>query len=145
MGYAYNPHLLWSPDSKKIMAYKVKPGAEHKIYFVESSPEDQLQPKLEERNYLKPGDELDFKSPQVFNVEKKNHIPVATALFDAQYSINNFKWTDDSSSLTFEYNQRGHQVYRVLNVNAETGNVQAIIDETSPTFIDYSGKSIATM
>ena len=139
-GFAYDPHVLWSPDSKKLMAYKVKPGAEHKIYFVASSPDDQLQPKLESRNYLKPGDELDFKSPQLFDVEAKKHIPVATDLFDSQYSLNNFKWNDDSSSFTFEYNQRGHQMYRILKVNAENGNVQAIIDETSPTFIDYSGK-----
>ncbi len=139
-GYAYDPNILWSPDSKKIMAYKVKPGAKHEIYFVESSPDDQLQPKLQSRDYLKPGDELDFKSPQIFDVEKKKHIPVATDLFNAQYSINGFKWADDSEAFTFEYNQRGHQVYRVLKVDAETGKVQAIIDESSPTFIDYSGK-----
>ncbi len=139
-GFYYSPHILWSPDSKKIMAYKLRPHEEHKVYFVKSSPEDQLQPELENRNYLKPGDQVDYKSPQVFIVATKENIEVPTALFDQQYSINNFKWLDDSSAFTFEYNQRGHQVYRVLSVNAENGEVRAIIDETSPTFIDYSGK-----
>ncbi|MEH6407224.1 MAG: prolyl oligopeptidase family serine peptidase, partial [Leeuwenhoekiella sp.] len=60
--------------------------------------------------------------------------------FDSQYSINSIEWLDDSSAFTFEYNQRGHQVYRVLSVDAASGKVRAIIDETSPTFIDYSGK-----
>ncbi len=139
-GFYYASRILWSPNSKKIMAYKVKPGQDHKIYFVESSPKDQLQPKLQSRDYLKPGDELDFKSPQLFDVEEGEHIPVSTELFDAQYSIFNYEWFDDSSAFTFEYNQRGHQVYRILKVNATTGSVKAIIDESSPTFIDYSGK-----
>ncbi|SFG15184.1 Dipeptidyl aminopeptidase/acylaminoacyl peptidase [Salegentibacter agarivorans] len=139
-GFYYSPNIIWSPDSKKILAYKVKPRQEHKIYFVESSPEEQLQPKLQSRDYLKPGDELDFKSPQLFHVSEKKHIPIPSDLFASQYNLFNYKWFDDSSAFTFEYNQRGHQVYRILKVNAETGKVEVIIDETSPTFIDYSGK-----
>ena len=41
----------------------------------------------------------------------------------------------------FLYNQRGHQILRVIAVDAATGKVQTIVDEQSPTFIDYSGKS----
>jgi len=37
-GEFYSTYMRWSPDSKKLMAYKVRPGQEHKIYFVESSP-----------------------------------------------------------------------------------------------------------
>ena len=44
-GY-YNPDsIVWSPDSKKIAAYKIKPGFRRYVHYVESSPEDQLQPK----------------------------------------------------------------------------------------------------
>lgn len=139
-GFYYSSFLEWSPDSKKIMAYKVRPGEEHKIYFVESSPKNQLQPKLQDRDYLKPGDQLPFKSPQLFDITSKKHLPIATDLFQEQYSISSFDWKDDSSAFTFEFNQRGHQVYRVLEVNATDGKVKVIIDETSPTFIDYSGK-----
>ncbi len=41
---------------------------------------------------------------------------------------------------TFEYNERGHQTYRVLKVDAPTGNVSVVIEEKSKTFIDYSSK-----
>ena len=139
-GFYYSSYMQWSPDGKKIMAYKVRPGEEHKIYFVESSPQDQIQPKLQHRDYLKPGDMLSFRSPQLFKVASKEHIKVPTDLFDSQYSLTNFDWKDDSSAFTFEYNQRGHQVYRVLKVDAETGKVRSLIEETSSTFIDYSGK-----
>jgi len=139
-GFYYTSFLEWSPDSKKIMAYKVRPGEEHKIYFVESSPKDQFQPKLQERDYLKPGDQLAFRSPQLFDITSKKHISISTDLFQEQYSVSDFDWKDDSSAFTFEYNQRGHQVYRVLEVNATDGKVKTIVDETSSTFIDYSGK-----
>lgn len=139
-GFYYSSYLEWSPDSKKIMAYKVRPGEEHKIYFLESSPKDQFQPKLQNRDYLKPGDQLPFKSPQLFDVVSKKQLTIATDLFQEQYSISNFDWKEDSSAFTFEFNQRGHQVYRVLEVNAIDGKVKVIIDETSPTFVNYSGK-----
>lgn len=136
----YYSGIQWSPDSEKIMAYKVRPGEEHRIYFVESSPEDQLQPKLQERDYLKPGDQLAFISPQLFKVKTKEHIRIPTDLFSSQYSLSNFDWRDDSRGFTFEYNERGHQKYRVLKVDAWTGEINILIEESSPTFIDYSGK-----
>jgi dipeptidyl aminopeptidase/acylaminoacyl peptidase len=49
-------------------------------------------------------------------------------------------WHEDGRSLTFEYNQRGHQAYRVIEVDAATGKARAVIDEESPTFFEYSGK-----
>lgn len=139
-GFYYSSYLQWSPNSNQIMAYKVRPGEEHKIYFVESSPSDQFQPKLQTRDYLKPGDQLPFKSPQLFVVASKKQISVATDLFQKQYDLSGIEWKEDSSGFTFEYNQRGHQVYRVLEVSATTGKVKTIIEETSPTFVDYSGK-----
>ena len=50
-------------------------------------------------------------------------------------------WLRDSSGFLFLYNQRGHQVLRVIHVDAQTGHVRAIVDEQSQTFIDYAGKS----
>lgn len=140
LGFFYSSNLKWSPDGKKIMAYKVRPGDDRKVYFVESSPKDQFQPKLQSRDYLKPGDELPFKSPQLFLVENQKHIQVPTTEFDHQFGINNIDWRDDSSAFTFEYNERGHQAYKIIQVNSETGNVRVLVDERSATFVDYSSK-----
>lgn len=139
-GFYYSSYMQWSPDSQKIMAYKVRPGEEHKIYFVESSPKDQLQPKLQTRDYLKPGDQLPFKSPQLFLVASKKQIPISTEMFQEQFELGSIEWKEDSSGFTFEFNQRGHQVYRVLEANATDGKVKVLIEETSPTFVEYSGK-----
>lgn len=139
-GEFYSTSVRWSPDSKKLMAYKVRPGENHLIYFVESSPANQLQPKLQSREYLKPGDALPIRTPQLFLVDEKSHVPVRQELFDQPYNLGNFQWRKDSRAFTFEYNQRGHQRYKVIEVEAPSGKVNVLIDEQSPTFIDYAGK-----
>ncbi len=139
-GNFYSSYMQWSPDSKKLMAYKVVPGEKHLIYFVESSPKDQLQPKLCTREYLKPGDAVPVKQPQLFLIDEKKHVQISDELFEQQFSLDWIEWRKDSRAFTFEYNERGHQRYSVMEVNASTGAIKTLIDEQSKTFIDYSGK-----
>jgi dipeptidyl aminopeptidase/acylaminoacyl peptidase len=140
-GEYYSTFMRWSPDSRKLVAYRVRPAEKHMIYYVESSPEDQLQPKHFSYEYQKPGDAIPQKYPQLFDIERKQHIDVDDEMIPNQYSINNITWSKDNSYFTFEYNKRGHQVYQVIKVDATTGRSQVIINETSATFIDYSGKN----
>jgi dipeptidyl aminopeptidase/acylaminoacyl peptidase len=140
LGEYYSSFIRWSQDSKKIVAYMVKPSEKHIIHYIESSPEDQLQPKHYSYEYQKPGDAVPQKYPQLFDVESKKHIKVDDSQIPNQYSINNIVWSKDNTYFTFEYNKRGHQVYQVIKVDSQTGDYNVIINETSPTFIDYSGK-----
>lgn len=139
-GEYYSSFMEWSPDSKKLATHLVRPNKEHLIYFVESSPQDQLQPKLHSRNYLKPGDALPQKKPSLFLIDSKEQLPVDASLMGHQYSVSNPSWRKDSRAFTFEYNQRGHQAYKVIEVAANTGEIKELIAEESKTFIDYSGK-----
>lgn len=139
-GDFYSSHLKWSPDSKKLATNKIRDNKEHLIYFVESSPKDQLQPKLQKREYLKPGDALKIKRPALFDIEEKNQIPIEESGFLNQFSLTDPNWRADSRAFTFEFNGRGHQVYQVVEVNASNGKIIPLVNETSKTFIDYSSK-----
>ena len=134
------PEVYWSPDSKHLVAMRYKRGTQRRVYLVESSPEDQLQPKLASYPYLKPGDDVPYSKPHLFDVAVKKEIPVDDALFANPWSISDLRWNTDSARFTFLFNQRGHQALRVLAVDAKTGAVKPIVDEESKTFIDYSGK-----
>src|SRR5262245_30206258 len=79
--------LVWSPDSKTIAAYRVRPGYQRKIELVESSPRDQLQPKYHTIDYAKPGDALDEPQPVLFNIETKKQIVVDNMLFPNPYHL----------------------------------------------------------
>jgi len=136
----YVERFYWSPNSRKAIFLKVKPAQEHKVYLVESSPTSQLQPKLHEMQYLKPGDDVAKPTMFLFDVPTRQIIKINNKLFPNPYQLTNYAWQKDSSRFTFNYNQRGHQVYRWLAVDADTGHVTTIIDEQSKTFIEYNGK-----
>jgi Tol biopolymer transport system component len=137
-GDAYQLRSIeWSPDGKKLVAYRRRPGYTRLVTYVRSSPTDQLQPVTETRTYAKPGDALDINQPVLFDVEKGTQTFIDNALFPNPYQISRPTWWKDSRGFTFEYNQRGHQVYRVLEVDGSTGAVRALINEEVPTFFAY--------
>ncbi len=131
---------IWSPDSRHLAAMRVRPGFERIIHYVESSPEDQLQPLHHTRVYTKPGDALDQRRPQLFEVATARHLEPDDSLYRNEYSNGRLRWREDSRAVTFEFNARGHQTCRVIEIDARTGAVRALIEETSPTFVDYSQK-----
>ncbi len=137
-GDAYAPSsIAWSPDSTKLAAYRVKPGYQREVHYVESSPEDQLQPKYSSRVYAKPGDVLDVEQPVLFDVVARTQIVIDRTLFPNAYAMTDPVWWKDGRAFTFEYNQRGHQVYRVIEVDATTGKARAVISEEPKTFFNY--------
>jgi dipeptidyl aminopeptidase/acylaminoacyl peptidase len=133
-------NLWWSPDSQKLVALRTEPAQEHPVHLVESSPRDQLQPKLRSFDYLKPGDRVAHPRPQLFHAATQQQVEIADELFANPWSITEPRWSADSSRLTFIYNQRGHQVLRLVAVDAASGAAQALVDERSETFVCYSGK-----
>ena len=138
LGNYYSSYIQWSPDSKYVLVNKLRPAEKHYVYYVESSPKDQLQPKLHKQEYAKPGEELNFHLPCIFNVETGAAVAAPEDQLKPQYEIHSLRWNKDSKAATFEFNERGHQHYRVLELNAETGEMRTVIEESSNTFVNYS-------
>lgn len=136
-GDYYSNEIVWSPDSKKVAIMKVRPAEKRYIQFIEAAPKDQLQPRLHKRFYPKPGDALPYHYPHIFNITEGTQVKPDNRLFQNPYATERLKWNNDSRALTFEYNERGHQVYRVLEVDANSGTVRPLVEETQKTFINY--------
>ena len=129
--------IAWSPDSTHLVAYHIRPGYKRVVNYVESSPRDQLQPKFSTMVYPKAGDVLALPQPVLFDVAAKRAIPIDNALFPNPYDLGSANWWKDSRGFTFDYNQRGHQLFRVVEVDGHTGAARALIDESSSTFVNY--------
>ena len=134
----YTNNIIWSPDSRKIAALKRQDAPMRTIPLIESAPSTQLQPILQSRNYYKPGDLIPIQRPALFDVATRTQIEIDTKPFEYQYALRFGQWMRDSKNFTFEFNQRGHQVYQLVSVDAETGKTFVAVDETSPTFIYYN-------
>ncbi|HYV03518.1 MAG TPA: DPP IV N-terminal domain-containing protein [Blastocatellia bacterium] len=132
--------ITWSPDSKKLVAFRIQPGYRRKIQYVQSSPADQLQPKYLSLDYAKPGDALDIERPVLFQLEGRKQLVIDNALFPDAFGLTAPVWRKDSRAFTFEYNQRGHQVYRIIEADVSTGKTRSVVDEQAKTFFCYSGK-----
>ncbi len=131
--------VVWSPDSTKLAAYRVRPGYRRTVHYVESSPEDQLQPRHWTLQYAKPGDQLDLEQPVLFHLDPARRIEITNELFPNPYELSDLTWRKDGRALTFEYNQRGHQLFRVIEVDAASGKTRSVISEEPKTFFYYNG------
>lgn len=146
---SYHGPFLWSPDGKHFIAQKTKKPDQRKVYYVESSPKDQLQPKLHDYDYLKPGDRIAQSRPVLFRIDENDdgetqlsvtNTPISNTLFENPWSVTNFSWHKDGSCFYFLFNQRGHQVVRYLTVETESGVVRVVAEEASETFVSYTDK-----
>jgi dipeptidyl aminopeptidase/acylaminoacyl peptidase len=132
-----------SPDGSCAVFTEAEKVERRKVTIVESTPNDSVQPKLKVIDYIKPGDPLP-KPQWVIEKSDGTKIRVARDLYENPFTESgelDAVWAPDSREFYFNYNQRGHQLYRILAVNAKTGAVRVVVEETSKTFIHYSGKS----
>lgn len=143
LGDGYRDEIYWSPNSTRFIAVRRVDAQEHKVQLIESAPKDRLQPKSHTMDYLKPGDLVAISKPQLFEVSSKSKIPVSSGLFGNPYHLRGYRWSRDSQSFYFVYNQRGHQVLRVISVDGFTGDVRSVVEDRSSTFIDYAYKQFS--
>ena len=146
-GTAQHPYLgpvVWSPDSRHCVVLSVHEVPRRQVSIVESSPPDQLQPKLLQFDYLKPGDPLPQVQPVLINVADQTATVIPNDLFSNAFTPDGdlpIRWSPRGNEFYFDYNQRGHQLYRILAVNATNGAVRTVVEERSKTFIDYETKT----
>lgn len=138
--------VQWSPDSKAFVVSSCLPVPVRKINIIDSTPRGQLQPKIIERDYAKPGDPLPQPFPVIFTLSDTGceWNRVQPALFPTPFTQSDrldVTWSPDSSEFCFDYNQRGHQLYRIIAVNSKTAAARVVVEETSKTFIDYTHKT----
>ncbi len=129
--------LMWSPDGKKLAALRKEVLSERTILLRESRPADQVQPRYKHLDYAKPGDRLPQCTPALFDVEKGCQVALDRQIARDQYFLDLGQWSPRSDFFTYEYNQRGHQLYELAAVDAQSGAVRSLAVEKSSTFIYY--------
>lgn len=134
----YSAYPFWSPDSKKLIVSRLTAVKVRQLTLIESSPANQLQPKLHTRDYVKPGDTLPTRTPVIFDIISGERKVVSIDLCPNQMDLKGYEWNADSKTVMFEYNERGHHIYRILEASAETAKVRTVIEEKAATFVNYT-------
>ncbi|CAJ24417.1 putative peptidase (fragment) [Xanthomonas euvesicatoria pv. vesicatoria str. 85-10] len=115
--------VAWSPDSRQLAVYRVRPGLARRVTRVEAAPAGGGQPVVHTQLYPKPGDAVDVERPVLFSLDGTRR-DVDTALFDNPYSLSPLQWRSDGRSVAFDYVQRGFQRMRVIAVDARSGRAR---------------------
>jgi dipeptidyl aminopeptidase/acylaminoacyl peptidase len=131
-GLAYG-RLAWSPDSKVIVAFRIEPGDHKEVYLIQSSPPGGGRATLRARPYPLPGDKLTAYELNLFDVAAKKQTKPKVDRID--YDEPHLRWNKDRKHFTYEKVDRGHQRFRVVEVDAHTGAARNLIDEKASTFI----------
>lgn len=134
----------WSPSSKAFVLSAARDVPQRRVSIVESTPDDQLQPVMKEFDYVKPGDPLPKPRLVLFRISEDEGLVIDNTLFAQPFTTSHeisVNWSPNKEECYFSYNERGHQCYRILAVNAETGAVRVVVEERSKTFIDYTQKT----
>jgi len=128
-------HLAWSPDSKYIVGYHINPVRDSAVYYVLSSVAGTTRGQLRQRPYKQPGDPFTTFEMFVFKLDGRQTLKVNTPLVDF-FGAPELHWRrQDSRYFTFERVERGHQRFRVIEVDAQTAQTRTVLDETTTTFI----------
>jgi dipeptidyl aminopeptidase/acylaminoacyl peptidase len=127
--------VSWSPDSKYLIAYKIKRAIDKPVFYLMTSLPNTTRGEVKEHAYKQPGDAFTTYEMVVINVADKEIKKVQTDIIDF-FDAPKLNWnTGDNDHFMFERVDRGHQRFRIIEVNISDGTTRNIIDERTNTFI----------
>ena len=125
--------LDWAGDSKTLVAFRIEPGENKEVYLVESSPSVGARAKLRTRPYPLSGDKYTGYELNLFDVAQQKQVKPAVERVD--FGRPNLRWRKDGRRFTYERYDRGHQRFRLIELDTHTAEARNLIDEKAQTFI----------
>jgi dipeptidyl aminopeptidase/acylaminoacyl peptidase len=125
--------LDWADDSNSLVAFQITPGESKEVYLIESSPKEGGRAKLRTRGYPLPGDRFTSYELNLFDVAAGKQTKPKIEVVD--FGRPRLRWNRDGKRFTYEKIDRGHQRFRVIEVEVASGKMRNIIDESTDTFI----------
>ncbi|MEI6950226.1 DPP IV N-terminal domain-containing protein [Paraflavisolibacter sp. H34] len=127
--------IIWSPDSKYFLGYRIDPREQKEVYYVLSSVANTTRGQLKSQRYAQPGDEFTSYEMFVFSLQGGKPLKVQTEKHDF-LGMPYPRWRpSDNRYFTYEKADRGHQRFRIIEVDALTGATRNIVEEKTNTFI----------
>ena len=125
--------LQWAPDSKTLVSWRIQPATTGDVYLIESSPRGGGRAKLQTRPYALPGDKFTSYELHIFDVATQKTIKPEVERID--FGRPRVRWSKDGRHFTYEKVDRGHQRFRLIEVETSSGATRNLIDEKTQTFI----------
>lgn len=140
------PAVLWSPDSKKLLTYKLNQQQVKNMYLLQSVTEtDDVRPVLHTYKYSLVGDEHLAKAHLVvFHVQEGRMVWLDYEPLEVNFvspllpMLKLAEWVTDSTKVCLLNIRRDHKNVKVILAEADTGSTRLLLEEQSDTFFNFS-------
>jgi dipeptidyl aminopeptidase/acylaminoacyl peptidase len=138
-----NIAVTWSPDSSKLITYRVDYRNAQKLYLYQSTPDSGYRAHVWSYYRSLPGETTGTMFEYyIFDINSKKKIAVDLQPLHSFLAWDEAKWFKDSKRLHFYYYTRGYKKTILLEINAETGKPRTIVEESAETYMDTSKRFI---
>ena len=121
--------LEWAPDSSALVAWRIEPGDIKDVYLIQSSPPGGGRAVLHKRPYALPGDKFARYELSVLDPATRKQTKPQVDRFEHEWETPHLRWDRDGRHFAYVQVDRGHQRFRVIEVDARTGEVRNLMDE----------------
>src|SRR5579863_4151364 len=129
--------VFWSPDSSKLLTYRIDSRNSGRFTSLQFVPPDQLRPRAFTYVYPLPGEVLAKAEPIIFDIQSGKRIDVPSALIELPFQDGpGFDWFPDSKSFYYDYDERGYKAKELRVVDASTGEQKVLVREQADSYLD---------
>ena len=129
----------WSPDSKRLFTYRMDLRGAAKMYLVQAVPPEGVRPKLFTFTYPLPGEiNIPYAEGIIFELDTGKRIDVKNWRYPLLYYGQPWirpQWLDERYITIVTY-ERGWRTVRLLEIDAETGEITTILEEKGETVVE---------
>ncbi|CAM2063939.1 DPP IV N-terminal domain-containing protein [Sulfidibacter corallicola] len=127
----------WSPDGTKMISIHLDRRKAKKLYLFQSTPEEGFRAKVWGYERALPvDDQLSTQSFVLFDLKKGTRTPVDMVPQPAYLEWSLPVWSKDGKKLLWPRWKRAFRGVDLVEIDAETGKIRVLLEETSETFVD---------
>ena len=128
--------VFWSPDSSKLVTYRIDSRNSGRFTSVQFVPPNQLRPKAFTYVYPLPGEVLAAAQPIIFEIQSGQRIDVKASIELPFQDGPGFEWFPDSKSFYYDWDERGYRAKELRVVDASTGEQKVLLREQEDSYVD---------
>ena len=129
--------VFWSPDSSKLVTYRIDSRNSGHFTSLQFVPSDQLRPRAFNYVYPLPGEVLAKAGTIIFDIQSGKRIDVESSPIELAFQDGpEFDWFPDNQSFHYNDDVRGNKVKELRRVDAATGEQKVLVREQAETYVD---------
>ncbi|HEX6881128.1 MAG TPA: DPP IV N-terminal domain-containing protein, partial [Terriglobales bacterium] len=136
-GVAAPVKVFWSPDSTKLVTYRMDSRYAGRFTTIQSVPPEGIRPRTFTYVYQLPGEWLPRAEPVIFEIESGKRIPIRADPIEMEFQGGpSFDWSKDSKYVYYTTNGRAYTSSEFRVIDPATGESKIAVQEKSKTNID---------